>query len=113
MSAQASGSLSDMDYDRLSLHSAPSLPRSLERRASPRLRMIPKWRGHFDMQMQMQPTPMKYLLDDYGSAESRRSLLMAEKRKREKLFNKVNSLNELQLNITNELIDSVIKPGPW
>ena len=91
-----------LDHERLQLHSAPSLPRSLERRPSPKLR--PKWvkGGHF-----MEPSP--FSLGDYRN--QRLLMLEEDKNNREKLYNAtVNSLNKLQLNITNELIDSVIKP---
>ena len=43
-------------------------------------------------------------------AQQRNRIMVLEERgRRERLFNTVNSLNELQLNFTNELIDSVIK----
>ncbi len=96
------------DRIRQSLHSAP-LPRSLERMASPRLR--PNWSkdqkaGGAGGSAGLGPTHHQTYAA--ASRRQRKELLVEEKGRREKLYHTVNTLSELQLNITNDLIDSVI-----
>lgn len=113
------------DQDRLSIHSAPSLPRSLERKLSPKLR--PKWKNDSSSMSQKfvplpdslgagsflypsQSRPVSQMdLSRLQAQQRNRIMVLEERGRRERLFNTVNSLNELQLNFTNELIDSVIK----
>ncbi|QDZ18401.1 hypothetical protein HOP50_01g09070 [Chloropicon primus] len=113
----------DYERDRLNLHSAPSLPRSLERRMSPNHPFRPKWKT---MQGDLQPLQMTFhevpggnhasrsrssldFVRSQISLRERKSTFLEEKEKRERVYKTVNSLNELQLNCTNELIEGCLK----
>ena len=108
------------DEERLSLRSAPCLPRSLERRMSPNHPFRPKgkagqgdWnprRLNFTDSLDGRTTfsrslsSLEFLQSQYRSSEGK-----GKKGEREKLYKTVNSLSELQLNFTRDLIKGCLR----